>query len=369
MSLIDDLRARVPEMLDALALLVGTESPSSDPAAGAACAEVAAGLVEGALGHKAERIEVDGRNHLRWIFGGSPRAVIVGHIDTVWPLGTLERWPFEVEGDNATGPGCFDMKGGVVQALFALQSLDSLDGIALVLTTDEELGSPTSRGLIGETVRGAEAVLVAEPSAEGSLKTSRKGVSAYRVTITGRAAHAGLDPEKGINAAVELAHQVLAIGELADPTAATTVTPSVITAGTTSNTVPGRALLDVDVRAFTAEEQERVDASIRSLTPHLDGVAISVERVATTSPLERSSSADLYARAQRVAEDLGLPALSEKSVGGGSDGNFTAGLGIPTLDGLGAVGGNAHAEGEWISVAAMPERAALLAALLGDLMG
>lgn len=367
MSLLENLRARVPEMIDALSILVEAESPSSDPAAGAACADVARKLAKAVLGEEGEQVHVDGRTHLRWRFGSATKVVLLGHLDTVWPLGTLDRWPLRVDGDIATGPGCFDMKGGVVQALFALQSLDSLDGIGIVLTTDEELGSPTSRDLIAEAVSGAKAVLVAEPSAAGSLKTSRKGVSAYRVEITGRAAHAGLEPEKGINAAIELAHQVIEISALARPDVGTTVTPSVIAAGSTSNTVPGAARLDVDVRAFTGSEQERVDASLRSLTPRLEGAEISVARLATTSPLERTSSVELYSIAQRVASDLGLPPLTEAAVGGGSDGNFTAGLGIPTLDGLGAVGDNAHAEGEWISVPAMPERAALVAGLIEEL--
>jgi glutamate carboxypeptidase len=185
--------------------------------------------------------------------------------------------------------------------------------------------------------------------------------------IIGRAAHAGLEPEKGINAALELAHRVIAINEIARPEEGTTVTPSVVKAGTVSNTVPGKASVAVDVRALTLAELERVDSELRAQTPTLQGASISVERVASTTPLERTSSADLYALAQRVAIDIGLEPLTERAVGGGSDGNFTAGLGIPTLDGLGAVGDGAHAEGEWISVAAMPERAALVAGLVKSL--
>ena len=368
MSILEQLRGRVSDMLDALDALVSTESPSSDPGAGVACGDVARRLAKELLGDECEQISVGERVHLRWRFGGETKVLLLGHLDTVWPTGTTERWPFGVEGDVATGPGCFDMKAGVVQSLFALQTLDSLDGVALVLTTDEELGSPTSRELIAETVGGARGVLVAEPSAAGSLKTARKGVSAYRVSITGRAAHAGLEPEKGINAVVEVAHQVLAIHALESPEDGTTVTPSVITAGSTSNTVPGAATLQVDVRALTAAEQERVDSAMRLLTPQVSGATIAVERVATTTPLERTSSAELYALAGKVASDLGLSAPTEASVGGGSDGNFTAGLGFPTLDGLGAVGGNAHAEGEWVSVSAMPERAALMAGLVRELL-
>jgi len=282
----------------------------------------------------------------------------------VWSLGTIDRWPFQVDGSKATGPGCFDMKAGAVQLLFALGALDDLDGVGIVLTTDEEIGSPTARGVIEETVAGAEAVLVLEPSADGALKTQRKGVSYYRVEITGRAAHAGLDPEKGINAAIEAAHQILKIGELADPETGTTVTPSVVTAGSTSNTVPGRARVDVDVRALTVAEQERVHEGMGSLTPVLQGAEVVATRHAGVAPLEHAMSADLFELARKVADELDLPAPTEAVVGGGSDGNFTASLGIPTLDGLGPVGDGAHAEGEWVSIDAMPERAALVAGLV-----
>lgn len=364
---VDVLRDRVPEMVTALAALVESESPSSDPAAAAACLDVARSLAKDLLGDAGEPVDVDGRSHLRWRFGSTTKVVLLGHLDTVWPVGTLADWPFGIDGDRATGPGCFDMKGGVTQLMFAMSSLDDLDGIAVVLTSDEELGSPTSRELIAQTVAGVDAVLVLEPSAGGSLKTERKGVSTYRVDISGRAAHAGLEPEKGINAAIELSHQVIAISGSARPQLGTTVTPSVVTAGTTSNTVPGTASIAVDVRARTVAEQERVHEELRSLRPFLEGANVVAKRVATTTPLEKGSSTGLFSLAQQVADKIGLEPLGERSVGGGSDGNFTAGLGIPTLDGLGAVGGEAHAEGEWISLAAMPERSALVAGLIEEL--
>ena len=354
-------------MVDALQALVDAESPSSDPDACSACAAVADKIAVDVLGESAEHVSVEKNTHLRWRFGSPTKVVLIGHLDTVWPVGTLERWPFRVDGDTATGPGCFDMKAGAVQLLFALGALGDLDGIAVVLTSDEEVGSPTARGVIEETVTGAGAVLVLEPSAAGALKTQRKGVSRYRVEIAGRAAHAGLDPEKGINAAVELAHQILRIGELADPETGTTVTPSVLTAGTTSNTVPGRAWADVDVRALTVAEQERVHHEMSSLSPVLPAAEVRAVRHASVAPLEHQMSADLYKLAQDVASELGLPALDEAIVGGGSDGNFTASLGIPTLDGLGPVGDGAHAEGEWVSIQAMSERAALVAGLVARL--
>jgi glutamate carboxypeptidase len=367
MSLLSGLVERRAEMVAALEALVAAESPTNDPGACRACADVVEKLALDLLGKGPDRIEVGDRTHLRWRFGGATKVVLIGHFDTVWPLGTTDRWPFRVEGDSATGPGSFDMKAGVVQILFALSALADLDGVAIVLNSDEETGSPTSRDLIRETVLGAKAALVAEPSGGGSLKTVRKGVSAYLLRVGGRAAHAGLEPEKGINAVVELAHQIVAIHAMEDPDLGTTVTPSVVTGGTTGNTVPGSASVHVDVRAVTAAEQERVDAALRDLEPVIEGAALGLDLLATTAPLEHSSSADLYALAGQIADDLGLPSLSETTVGGGSDGNFTASLGIPTLDGLGAVGDNAHAEGEWVSIPAMAERAALLAGLVDRL--
>lgn len=368
MSRLEMLQQRVADMVDALDQLVAAESPSSDVAATAACADVARSLAQDLLGAEAETIEVDGRTHLRWRFGSPTKVVLLGHLDTVWPIGTTARWPFEVEGDKGTGPGCFDMKGGVVQLLFAVAALGERDGIAILLTTDEELGSPTSRDLIAETVQGVDAALVLEPSASGSLKTQRKGVSTYRLDVSGRAAHAGLEPEKGLNAALELAHQVIAISDLARPDIGTTVTPSVLSAGTTSNTVPGSATAAVDVRALTIAEQQRVDVGLNELETVIEGASLNLHRLTSTAPLERSSSEELYARAQQIASEIGLDPLSEKAVGGGSDGNFTASLGIRTLDGLGSVGGNAHAEGEWISISAMPERAALVSGLVAALL-
>jgi glutamate carboxypeptidase len=294
--------------------------------------------------------------------------VLVGHFDTVWPLGTLARWPFRVDGDRMTGPGVFDMKAGLVQMFAALQTLDALDGIAILATSDEEIGSTTSQQLIEETSRGARAALVLEPSADGSVKVARKGVGMFTVEVTGRAAHAGLEPHRGVNATVETAHQVLAVAALGRPGAGTTVTPTVVAAGTTVNTVPAEATVAVDVRAETVEEMRRVETALQSLTPTLAGASVETLTRSVRQPLERSMSAELFARAQRHAAVLGLPPLAGVAVGGGSDGNITAAVGVPTLDGLGAVGANAHAEGEWASVAALPERTALVAALVHELL-
>jgi len=366
-DLVASLRARVPEMLAGLERLVEVESPSTDLAATKACADVADELGFELLGKRAERVERDGRIHLRWQFGARRDVVLVGHLDTVWPLGTSAAWPFEIRGDRATGPGCFDMKAGVIQLLHALAILDDLDGVAVLLTTDEEIGSPTARAVIEETVTGVRAGLVIEPSAAGALKTERKGTGTYVIEIRGRAAHAGLDPEKGINAAVEAAHQVLKVAQLDRPEVGTTVSPNVVVSGTATNTIPAAATVKVDVRNATAEEQERVDAALHALEPVLAGATVTVERLAGAPPLPRSASTELFARAQRLAATLGLPPLTEASVGGGSDGNLIAGLGVPVLDGLGPVGDNAHAEGEYVDIDAMPERAALVAALVDEL--
>jgi glutamate carboxypeptidase len=355
-------------MVGALRELVEAESPTADAQACRACADVAGALGADLLGSRAERVETGGRVHLRWRFGDLPRILLVGHLDTVWPIGTLARWPFGVRDGRASGPGVFDMKAGVVQLLFALAAVGPLDGIAVLLTTDEETGSPTARPLIEATAAGLEAALVLEPSAGGALKTERKGVALYRIDVRGRAAHPGLDPEKGANAAVELAHQLLAVAALSRPEAGTGVTPTLVSAGSAANTVPAEASAQVDVRVRTAAEAERVDAGLAALAPVGPGTSVSVERTVSIPPLERSSSAVLFERAQRLASELGLPELAEAAVGGGSDGNLLAGLGVPVLDGLGAVGGNAHAEGEYVEVDALADRAALVAALVRDLL-
>ena len=366
-ELVGRLQSASQEMLADLEALVSVESPSEDLSATGACAVITDELAHRLLGAKAERCEVEGRVHLRWVFG-RPRVLLLGHFDTVWPMGTGARWPFAVADGRATGPGAFDMKAGIVQGLHALTTLPSLDGVCLLLTSDEEIGSPTSRALIEDTARGLDATLVLEPSAAGALKTGRKGVSNYVLEVTGCASHAGLEPEKGVNALVELAHQVLAAGEIADPERGTTVTPTVAAAGTTGNVVPARASMTLDVRAGTVAEQERVDAALHGLRPVLSGAGLRLIGGINRPALDESSSAALYSRAQTLATALGLPPLEQRSVGGASDGNFTAGIGIPTLDGLGAVGDGAHAEGEYVEVGAMPQRAALVAALVADLL-
>jgi glutamate carboxypeptidase len=253
-------------------------------------------------------------------------------------------------------------------AFHAIAALSSAEGVTVLVTGDEELGSPSSRALIEEEAAGCSAALVLEASAAGALKLERKGVSGYEIRITGRASHAGLEPELGVNASIEAAHQVLAVSRLGDAALGTSVTPTVLTSGTTRNTVPAAAGFYIDVRAKSIAEQERVDAALHALTPVLAGSSWEVIGGPNRPPLERKMSEDLYRRASSLAAELGLEPLREISVGGGSDGNFTAGIGTPTLDGLGAVGGGAHADDEHVVVAEIAPRTALLTALIADLL-
>lgn len=373
-GLVATLRARLDDMGAQLSDLVSCESPSDDLALLDICASRLAEMGTTLLGAEASRVVVEDRTHLVWRLGGQATVVLIGHYDTVWPKGTLERWPYSVDDTGrASGPGVFDMKAGIVQMLHALAVLppslysDSA-GVAVILTADEELGSQTSRALIEEISRGANAALVLEPSARGALKIARKGTSMYEVHALGRSSHAGLEPEKGINSTVELAHQVLAVAGLGRPEMGTTVTPTVVSGGTTTNTVPASAVLHVDARATDPSEQLRVDAAMRALTPVLAGSRLEVVGGINRPPLDALLSASLMASAVSLADRLGLAPLSGVAVGGASDGNFTAGIGVPTLDGLGADGDGAHAEGEYALLAAMPERAALVAGLVAELL-
>ncbi len=352
--------------------LVECESPSSDPAAVERSADLVARLGGERLDVAPERIVLGGVHHLRWRLGAeraAQRVLVLAHHDTVWPIGTLERAPFSIAGGVLRGPGCFDMLAGLTMALHAIAGLADPDGVTLLVTGDEELGSGTSRELIEDEARLAAAVLVLEASATGgALKTARKGVSLYEIGITGQAAHAGLEPEKGVNATIELAHQVLAVAGLADVAAGTTVTPTTASSGTTTNTVPAGARFAVDVRAWTVVEQERVDAALRTLRPALPRAEVRVEGGINRPPLEESASLALFEQARAVAARLGLPEPTRASVGGASDGNFAGGVGTPTLDGLGAVGGGAHAVDEHVLVDRLVDRTVLLHALLEDLL-
>ncbi|MDF5758103.1 M20 family metallopeptidase [Spongiactinospora sp. TRM90649] len=351
-----------PDMLADLAELVLCESYSADLAAVARSAATVAAMGRRILGEPPESILIDGVTHLRWSFG-APRVLVLGHHDTVWPMGTLSTHPWSVTDGIARGPGVFDMKSGLVQAFHALAALPSLDGVTLLVTGDEELGSTTSRTLIEDCARGLAATFVLEASADGgALKTARKGVSRYELVVRGRAAHAGLEPEQGVNAGVELAHQVIAIAAMAE--GATTVTPTLLSAGTSPNTVPATARIRVDVRVPDQAAQERVDALMRGLTPTLAEARLELIGGPNRPPLEPASSRALFELAEGIAGDLGIGPLTGIAVGGGSDGNFTAGIGCPTLDGLGAVGGGAHADHEHVVLAEMPRRTSLVRELV-----
>ena len=364
---LESANALLPRMIEAVQLLVRTESPTHDLAACANIAEVAAALTGEWLLSPA-RIEVhDDCPVLRW-GPEQPRVLLLGHLDTVWPAGTLSRLPAQLSDGQLTGPGVFDMKAGIVQALAAVALLISqgvdVSAVGLLLTTDEETGSRASRGVIAAAITEAKAVLVFEPSAGGALKTERKGTSWYRIKFHGRAAHAGLDPERGINATVEAAAFVMATATWGDQGAGTTVTPTLLHAGTTSNTVPVLAELTLDVRAWTATEQQRIDAKVRTWRANHPEARIEIDGGIDRPPLESSASLELFAIAQQVAQALGLPELQSCAVGGASDGNLTAAAGVATLDGLGAVGDGAHADHEWALASAMAERAALTAGII-----
>jgi glutamate carboxypeptidase len=372
-SLRAELEPRRQEMVDLLGELVAIESPSDHPPS---LASFAARL-QSLFGELGDVERLDPETHLRLTVAGQdgaePHAVTLCHYDTVWPLGTLERIPFSVDADGvARGPGCFDMKGGIVVLYFALQALRARGlrparRLDVLFTSDEEVGSPTSRPLIEKTAKGAAVAYVLEsPLPGGTLKTARKGTGDFLVRITGRAAHAGVEPQKGISATGELAHQVLALHALNDYAVGTTVNVGVVHGGTRPNVVAAEAEAHVDIRVETLAEAERIEAAIRGLQPHLPGAVLDIDGGLNRPPMERSAAMGaLFEQARRNAAAMGVD-LREGSTGGGSDGNFTAAIGVPTLDGLGPEGEGAHAAHEHVLTESFPRRVALLAGLLVD---
>jgi glutamate carboxypeptidase len=357
------------EMLADLELLVTTESPSHDVAALTTSATVLAGVIERRLGTPPAIIDGPAGPHVHWRGGAAGRVLIVGHHDTVFPLGTLAKRPFAIADGKVTGPGVFDMKAGIVQAVHAVASLAERSAIEILITSDEEVGSATSRALIEERALACGTVLVFEPSADGgAVKIARKGVGTYEVVVHGKAAHAGLEPEKGINSLVAAAEVICNIATFGDPGRGTTVTPTVASAGTAENVVPARTRVLVDVRVVEPDEPARLDALMAGLHTTVAGATIEVLGGINRPPMHESASAGLFPVAQRAAATAGLPPLVGVAVGGGSDGNLTAAVGVPTLDGLGAVGGGAHADHEHVWVDTMVDRARLTAALLADLL-
>jgi len=295
-------------------------------------------------------------------------------VDTVWPVGTTAERPFRVEGDRAFGPGIFDMKTGAAQTIYALRALLELGQapakrIVLLYNTDEEIGSPTSRGLIEEEAKRSDAVLVLEPSVppQGALKTFRKGVGMYTLKITGKASHAGADPELGVSAVTELAHQIIHLNSLADEEQGTTVNVGVVEGGTRRNVIAASARAGIDVRITSLAEAERIHRDLMAVESVLAGTTLEMTGEINRPPMLRTErTVALFEQARHLAAELGFD-LQETSSGGGSDGNFTAALGVPTVDGLGAVGEGGHAEHEHILIDHLVPRTALLARLLETL--
>lgn len=372
--LLRTLTAQLPAMVSTLRRYVEQESPSGS-------AEAIASLVEliaadfAAIGGRVRLHKLGGQygSALQVDFAGprgAPRVLLLGHTDTVYPLGTLQTMPWRERGGRLCGPGAFDMKGGIVQALFALRAMLERGPlratVTLLLAPDEEIGSPASRPLTERLALKSSAVLVLEPAAGagGACKTARKGIARYTLRVHGVAAHAGLDFERGASAIVEAAHQVAAISRLSRPAQGLTLNPGVISGGTRSNVVAELAEVEVDVRFFKASQAARVDAAMRKLRRRDARCQLEVEGGVERGPFERSQeTVRLYRMAAQAAGELGFQ-LDEEAVGGGSDGNLTAALGVPTLDGLGAVGDGAHAANELVLAREMPRRSAMLAELM-----
>jgi len=298
--------------------------------------------------------------------------LLLGHLDTVWDVGTLERMPFRISKGKAWGPGVLDMKSGIVCGLWALRALRALkvtpaSPVRFFLNSDEEVSSRAFRKEILAEARRARAVLVLEPAAAGgALKTSRKGVGEFRITVHGRSAHAGIDPAAGVNAIAELARQLLRIEKMARPKRGLTLNVGVMQGGTRSNVIPETAWAAVDVRIPRASDQEMIERQVHALKPIHPEARLEIQGGVNRPPMEHARAAALFRKAQELASELGMD-LKEASTGGGSDGNFTAALGIPTLDGLGGVGDGAHALHEHVVIRELPRRAALLASLIANL--
>lgn len=355
---------RLNPMLAALEALVKCESPTEDLKACNDVVRLASDIATRVLGTPAEIRQIEGRP-VFWWGAAKPDVVLLAHLDTVWPVGSFTPL-WQIEGDVLRGPGTYDMKAGFVQALFALKGITG--SVALVGTTDEETGSHASRKLIQDLASHAKAVLVLEAAIDGKVKTGRKGTAMYQVHVHGRAAHAGLEPEKGINATIEIAHIITALGFLENKEKQTTVVPTLVKAGNSTNTVPDYGVLDIDARSYSTDELNRVDAAIHALVPLHPEARIEITGGLNRPPLETTSTMELYERAEKVAARIGMPPLGHASVGGASDGNFAAAAGAKVLDGLGAVGSGAHATTEWVSIKSLEERSAFLHEFIKDLL-
>jgi glutamate carboxypeptidase len=368
----DFCRSQREWLLETIESLVRLESPTTDKAAVDRCgAELTARL--NAIGGRVTPLtRIDRGNHLLAEFGClKSQVLLLGHFDTVWPVGQLDRMPLTQSNGRLHGPGVFDMKAGIALGMLATRALLETGAaishrIVMLWTTDEEIGSGTSRQAIEEEARRSDAVLVLEPSLPGgALKTSRKGCGSYEVIVRGVAAHAGIEPQKGASAVQEVAHQILRINAVQDLARGVSVNVVKVTGGLRSNVIPDEARAIVDVRAPSAAAAAEVEAAFRALTPVDPRTTIEARGGFDRPPLERSDAVGrLYGQARDVARELGQNDLAEGGTGGGSDGNFTAAIGVPTLDGLGAIGDGAHALHEHVDIESLPDRAALIAGLM-----
>jgi glutamate carboxypeptidase len=364
-------------MLATLRSFVLAESPSLEKSpADRCCAIIAAAWRK--TGARVERLPQNYRgDHLRIAWQpqksrSADQLLVLGHYDTVYASGALANMPFRISAGKAYGPGTFDMKAGIVQALFALSALQQIQDplrkrVVFLCTSDEEIGSDSSRKLIESEARRSDAVFVLEPSfgPRGLLKTSRKGVGEAEIIVHGRASHAGLAPQEGINAVHELAHQIVRLEKWCDLPRGITISAGVIEGGTRVNVIPERARAVIDLRALRISDMRRLERRLHALRSTIPGARIEISGGFNRAPMERKVSAVLFARAKSLATQMGL-SVGECVAGGGSDGNLTAALGVPTLDGLGAVGDGAHSANEFVFTKTMPQRSALLAALLAN---
>lgn len=372
-QVLDYLLARQEAMVDTLEQLVTLESPTDDRAAVNAVGDYLAQAF-GALDAAVERLpQTAFGDHLRVSWGqGDRQVLLVGHMDTVWPLGEMERRPFHVSGDKGTGPGIFDMKGGLVIGLYALTALHELGlkpahRLVFLFNSDEEVGSLTSRPLIEQEAKRSNVALILEPSRDDALVIWRKGVGRFEMEIQGLAAHSGSAHERGVSAVEELAHQILRLEGMTDMDRGTTINVGVVQGGAKVNVRPASAWANIDLRVSTAAEGQRMTRAILGLRPVNPQATLVISGGINRPPWEPSPAGDaLFERAKRVGAKLGMD-LWRAGTGGGSDASFTAALGIPTLDGLGILGNDAHATTEWVDLTSLPRRAALLAELLLDL--
>ncbi|MFC4560654.1 M20 family metallopeptidase [Nocardiopsis mangrovi] len=377
-ALAEAARRDLPEVLADLRRLVELETPSNDKALlDAGLDGIEAWLAE-RLGPPAERVRYDGGIHgdvLEAVYPGTGAGdvLFLCHYDTVWPRGTLAGWPVSVDGDRFSGPGCFDMKAGIVQGVWALRELRGLGlptpTVRLLLTGDEEIGSPASRPHIERAAKGADLALVLEPSREGRVKTGRKGMGLFDLEVLGVESHAGLDPEAGASAVHALAGLVPAVTALADPARGTTVNIGLIAGGTGRNVVAGRATCEIDVRIQDPAEMPRIDAGLAALAPADPRVRLRLSGGWNRPPMNPNPATErMFATAREVALGLGGD-LEQVAVGGASDGNFVSAMGGAVLDGMGAAGAGPHSRDEHVLISATPHQVALVSGLLTALAG